>query len=355
MSTPAYDNLGAVKKRVTSQQVAKLAGVSRTTVSFVLNGVEAANISQLTKDKVLRAADELGYVPNAAAKMLVSGETRTIGLVVSHAEHFAVDAFIPQLLHSLSHHSHNHGYRVLLETVQDVSQPDAYLRLVQGQHIDGLVVVNTRSDDSQLPELVRRRFPVVVLGFPDWFTEKLETHVVGTDGVGSAQVATEHLIALGHTQIAHITFSPEQYYATQDRHLGYRQALEQHGLVYNQKLVAYGDYSAASGYLAMQQILARQRPTALFAGNDTIALGAISAIWQAGLRIPHDIAVVGYDDIPTSPYMQPPLTTVRVPASEHGRLAILMLSRLMRGETVSKQREICETPLIVRQSCGAQP
>jgi DNA-binding LacI/PurR family transcriptional regulator len=354
MTASARVSLNAVNKRVTSQQVAKLAGVSRTTVSFVLNGVQAANISQQTRDKVLEAADQLGYVPNAAAKMLVSGETRTIGLVVSHAEHIAVDAFIPQLLHSISKHSHAYGYRVLLETVEDVSQPDAYINLVQGQHIDGLVVINTRSDDSQLPALIRRRFPVVLLGFADWLEPFAESYSVGTDGVGSAQQMTEHLIALGHKKIAHITFSPEVYYATQDRHLGYRQALEKHGIGYNKKLVAYGDYSAASGFLAMQKILGRSRPSAVFAGNDTIALGAMSAIWQAGLRIPEDIAVVGYDDIPTASYMQPPLTTIHVPADDHGRLAIEMLNRLMRGQTPPNQRELCQTPLVVRQSCGTK-
>lgn len=343
------------KPRVTSYQVAKRAGVSRTTVSLVLNGVPGISISEETRRRVLQAAEELGYVPNAAARSLVSGQTLTIGLVVSHAEHLQVDAYIPQLLYSLSHTSHQHGYRVLLETVEDVSRPDAYLELVRGQRIDGLIVVNIRSDDSQLPELIRRNFPVVLIGFRLWPGLESKIYSVETDDQEASERATRHLIALGHTRIAHITFSPENYYATQSRHRGYRHALEAAGLEYDPALVQFGNYSAASGYEAMQRLLRRKPyPTALFAGNDTIALGAMAAIHEKGLRIPQDIAVVGYDDIPTALYMTPPLTTVRVPAVEQGRLAVEMLSSLMRGNPPEHTHIRLPTPLIVRESCGAR-
>ncbi len=341
-------------KRVTSQQVAKRAGVSRTTVSFVLNDVVGANISQETRQRVLRAAEELGYVPNAAAQMLVSGETRTIGLVVSHAEHLQVDAFIPQLLYSLSRTSHALGYRVLLETVEDVSRPDAYDNLVQGQRIDGLIVLNTRSDDTQLPELIRRNYPVVLLGFPAWAELGERAGVVATDGRDAGQRATAHLIGLGHKRIAHITFSPEHYHATQDRHQGYREALEGAGLSYDPALVEHGNYSAASGYETMKRLLKRTpRATALFAGNDTVAMGAMAAILEHGLRIPEDIAVVGYDDIPTAPFMIPALTSICVSAVKQGELAVRMLSSLLQGQRPSRWQVTVETPLIIRQSCGA--
>ncbi|MBF6596105.1 MAG: LacI family DNA-binding transcriptional regulator [Thermaceae bacterium] len=343
------------KRRVTSQEVAKRAGVSRTTVSFVLNDVPGSNISAETRRRVLRAAEELGYVPNAAARSLVSGQTLTIGLIISHAEHLQVDAFIPQLLYSISYTSHQHGYRVLLETVEDVSKPDAYLELVRGQRIDGLMVLNMRSDDSQLPELIRRNFPVVLLGFREWPGLKSKTFSVETDGTEAGSRATTHLIALGHTRIAHITFSPENYYATQDRRRGYRKALEAAGLNYDPALVKLGNYSAASGYEAMKELLQRKPyPTALFAGNDTIALGAMAAIHQHGLRIPEDIAVVGYDDIPTAPYMVPPLTSVQVAPLQQGRIAVEMLSGLMSGKPPAQNHIRLETPLVIRESCGAK-
>jgi DNA-binding LacI/PurR family transcriptional regulator len=274
--------------------------------------------------------------------------------VLSHSDHLQVDAFIPQLIYSLSLHSRKHGYRVLLETVEDVSRPDTYLQLVQSQRIDGLVAFNTRSDDKQLPELIRRDFPVVLLGFPSDAELGKRMYTVESNGSQAARDATRHLIALGHRRIAHITFSPEEFYATHDRRLGYRRALEESGIAYDPKIVLLGNYSAESGFAAMRALLKRKpRPTALFAGNDTIAMGAMSAIHAAGLRIPEDIAVVGYDDIPTAAYMIPPLTTVRTSAIEHGRLALEMLSKLMRGERPEQAHVRLETPLVVRESCGA--
>ena len=340
-------------KRATSQEVAARAGVSRTTVSFVLNGVVGMNISEATRVKVLAVAEELGYVPNAAARMLVSGQTQTIGLVVSQAEHLQVDAFIPQILYALSRYSQEAGYRVLLETVKDVGKPDAYSHLIKGHHIDGLIIINSRSDDAQLPELIRRNYPLVLMGFPDWTESSGRVHRVTTDGVGSAKLATQHLIGLGHRRIAHITFSPEIYFATQDRHKGYRLALEEAGLEYDQKLVVRGNYSAESGFVAMQQLLkARHKPTAVFVGNDTVAVGVMAAIHQAGLRIPEDMAVVGYDDIPTAAYLSPALTTIRLSALEHGQKSIAMLQKLIRGENVIEDNIKCGSELVIRASCG---
>ena len=341
------------RRRTTSQQVAVRAGVSRSTVSFVLNNVPNMSFTDETRRRVLEAADELGYVPNAAAKMLVSGETRTIGLVLAHAEHLQVDSFIPQLLYGLSRDAHALGYRVLLETIEDVSQPNAYDDLVRGQRIDGLIVLNTRSDDSQLPELIRRNFPVVLLGFPEWAKLGDRAGAIWTDGRAAGRIATQHLINLGHSRVAHITFSPEYYHATQDRHLGWQDALLAAGLS-DVGLLEYGNYSAESGFMAMRKLLKRRRrPTALFAGNDTIAMGAMAAIHQHGLRIPEDIAVVGYDDIPTAPFMVPPLSTMRVSALEHGQQAVQTLNELLQGERPSVLVKTLETPLVVRESCGA--
>jgi LacI family transcriptional regulator len=324
-------------------------------VSFILNDTPGMSFSDDTRKRVLAAAKQLGYVPNAAAQMLVSGESRTIGLVVSHAEHLQVDAFIPQLLYSLSKSSHALGYRVLLETVDDVSKPNAYDDLVRGARIDGLVVVNTRSDDSQLPELIRKNFPVVLLGFAQWAELGERSSAVCTDGRASGRCATEHLLALGHERIAHVTFSPENYHATEDRHRGYADALERARVRLDDTLLEYGNYSAESGHVAMRRLLKRKRkPTAVFAGNDTIALGVMAAIHEARLRIPEDIAVIGYDDIPTAPYMTPPLSTIRVSALEHGLTAVSLLSRLLREEGSVPHQVMLETPLVVRESCGAK-
>jgi DNA-binding LacI/PurR family transcriptional regulator len=340
-------------KRVTSLEVARHAGVSRTTVSFVLNNVEGSSISLETRTKVQNAAKELGYIPNEAARSLVSGQTRTVGLVISHAEQLQVDAYIPQLLYSMTAASHQHGYQVMLETIIKNNHTSNYVRLVEGHRIDGLIVLNTWSHDLQLPKLLERKFPVVMLGLPRNMSMNDQTFLVEIDGRDAATRATKHLIDLGHSRIAHITFTPEKHDIVQPRRQGYKDALEAAGLVFDANLVRFGNYSAQSGFEAMKSLLQQEpRPTALFAGNDTIAMGAMAAIKAHGLRIPEDFAVVGFDDIPTAPFMSPALTTIHAPAITQGRTAIEMLLQRMQGNIPSKQRVILESPLVVRDSCG---
>ncbi len=342
-------------KRVTSLEVARQAGVSRTTVSFVLNNVEGSNISLETREKVQKIANDLGYIPNEAARSLVSGQTRTVGLLISHAEPLQVDAYIPQLLYSLTSASHQNGYQVMLETVYQGKKNSDYLRLVEGHRIDGLIVLNTWSHDTQLPKLVERNFPVVMLGLPRNMTMSDSVHMVSIDGKNTSTRATKHLIDLGHKRIAHITFTPEKHDLIQPRRQGYKDALEAAGIAYDPNLVIFGNYSAQSGYESMKRLLEiKPRPTALFASNDTIALGAMAAARDAGLRIPEDFAVVGFDDIPTAPFLSPALTTIHAPAIQQGQIAIEMLLQLMQGGKPVQNCVFLDAPLIVRDSCGAK-
>ncbi len=339
-------------KRVTSSDVARRAGVSRTTVSFVLNNVPGMNISEATRERVLQATRDLGYVPDATARMLASGQTRTIGLVISHAHHIRVDAYIPQVLYGLNEVCRQHGFRLLLDTVEDVTQPDAYVELVRSKQIDGLVVLNPRSDDPQLPQLMHERYPVVLAGHHP----HPEAHFVHVDPVTSSSIATSHLIGLGHERIAFINYAPTSYIGAAGRLQGYQQALEAAGIAADDRLVRFGNYSPASGYEAMQSLLTvAPRPTALFAGNDTIAFGAMAVIHEAGLRIPEDIGVVGYDDLPKARYAVPPLTTVRSPAIEQAQCCAEMVIALISGTPLREQQVMLEAELVVRHSCGALP
>lgn len=340
-------------KRPTSFQVAELAGVSRSTVSLVLNGVTKISISAATQARVLEAARSLGYVPAAAGRTLASGRTRTLGLVICHAEHLQVDAFIPGALYGLNEVSQKYGFRVIVEAVEDPAKPDAYLELAQAKQVDGLVVLNPRRGDKGLVKLSAENFPLVVIGA----SELPHAHTVSTDDNSvPAKRLTEHLIKLGHTRIAHISYGGLEYQGTDERYRGYRQALTEAGLPYDPALLRTGNYSASSGFVAMTSLLdARANFTALFASNDTVALGAMAALRGRGLRIPEDVAVVGYDDIPVAAYAAPPLTTVRSPALKHGRLAGEMLISLIRGEPVKKTKVQLELDLIVRASCGANP
>ena len=338
-------------KRPTSFEVAKLAGVSRSTVSFVLNGVAKANISAATQARVLDAAHSLGYVPAAAGRTLASGRTRTLGLFICHAGHLQVDAFIPGALYGLNEVSQKNGFKVIVEAVPDPARPDAYLELVRAKQVDGLVVLNPRRGDEELSRLTKENVPLVIMGA----SELPQAYTVSTaDNAAPAEQLTEHLIKLGHTRVAHISYGGLEYQGADERFRGYRRALEKAGLPYDPALLREGDYSAESGFTAMTSLLeANTEFTAVFASNDTVALGAMAALRQRGLRIPENVAVVGYDDIPLAAYAAPPLTTVRSPAREHGRLAGEMLIKLIRGEPVEKVEVQLGLELIVRESCGA--
>ena len=333
-------------KRPTSQQVAELAGVSRTTVSFVLNKV--AGIPPATRARVLKAARDLDYVPDAAARTLASGRTHTLGLIIHGAPQLEVDAFLPRLLSSLFLATREYGFQVIVDVVEDFTKDSAYLDLARGKQIDGLIIVNPRTEDRGLHRLIDEGYPVVVLGTVKHAGEYSVVHVP------SSKEIVEHLIALGHRHIAYITFAGNEFSTSNSRLSNYQRALQAASLAADPALVRYGNYSAESGYVAMKSLLARHSNlSAVSAGNDTIALGAMAAVRAAGLRVPEDIAVVGYDDIPVAAFSNPALTTVKTPALEQGRLAGAMLVQLVRGETPAQRQVSLATKLVVRQSCGA--
>ena len=343
----------STRRRPSSQDVARLAGVSRTTVSFVLNDAPGASISAATRRRVLEAAEELGYVPSAAARSLASGRTWTLGLVVCHAHHLTTDAIIPQALFSLNEVSRRAGFRVLVEALEDVARPGAYLQMVHSKQIDGLLVINPRSDDSQLPRLVRSGFPLVTMGNPPGD----EGYRVDIDNVSASRGAVGHLLRAGRRAIAYVSYSEPHYRSSDERHQGYREALDGAGVPFDPALVAHGSYSAASGYAAMRRLLLEGAALdAVFCGNDTVAFGVMTALREAGRRIPEDVAVVGFDDIPMAAHAVPPLTTVANPAVQSGRRAAEMIIALVHGEEVPEPVVILPSPLVVRRSCGvAQP
>lgn len=339
------------EKRATSHDVAVRAGVSRTTVSFVLNDVPGVNISQETRQRVLRVARELGYVPDAAARSLASRRTHTLGLVlVRNQSHIAADAFLPQVIHGLAASTRQAGFHLLLEPVEDIDHPDAYIHLVRAKQIDGIILSGPRFDDEQLSTLVNEGFPVVLLGqlpgTPACF--------VDVDNRSAARKAVEHLIRLGHQCIACITNAPPEYTGSAARLDGYRDALEAAGLTYDNRLVQFGDFVAESGYQAANSLLEEiLPPMALFVASDVVAFGAMAAIREHGLTIPDDVALVGFDDVPLAHYVDPPLTTVRLPAAELGRQAGQVIINLIQNGKDAPKDILLDTELIIRASCGA--
>jgi DNA-binding LacI/PurR family transcriptional regulator len=338
------------RRQARSLDVAKLAGVSRTTVSFVLNDVPGVKISEETRQRVLEAARELDYYPTAAARSLASGKTHRIGLILGEGqERLRADAFLPAFLQGVTASVHRRGYLLMVQLAEDVPSHEAYARLIREQQVDGLIMSGPSSDDPLLPQLAEEQFPLILHGRLNG--QALPS--VDVDNRAGAYQAVSHLFSLGHRRIGFISNAPLSYSGTQDRFAGFKLALAEHDLSYDPDLVGTAAFLPEAGRAAMQQLLdLPKRPTAVFAASDVVALGAMSAIYSAGLRIPHDVAVVGFDDIFLAAHAHPPLTTVRVPAYGLGWTAAEVLIALIEGdEDVSSV--ILETELVIRESCGA--
>jgi len=338
------------RKRVTMQDIADRCGVSRTTVSFVLNEVPNVHIREETRRRVLEAARQLNYHPDAVARKLVSGRVHTIAVVLrQHPHQVSEDAFLPEVLRGIGAGARRRHYHILYQPL-DLTDSTTYGDLVREKYADGIILSGPRADDQELVRAYHDGVPLVLLGrMPG-----MDIPLVDVDNVKAAEMAVAHLLALGHRRIAMITNAPPSYIASRDRLAGYRQALEAAGLAYDEELVRYGDFTAASGAKAMAELLALSPfPSAVFVASDVVACGALQVIKQHGLRVPDDIALVGFDDIPLACYLDPPLTTVRLPAYELGRAAAEQLIRLLEGENVTERQVLLETELIVRESCGA--
>lgn len=334
-------------RRVTSHDVARHAGVSRATVSMVLSRSDAGSFSDETRAKVLKAASELGYQPNSAARMLVRGDTETIGLVISDPSILRSDAFVPQLLYGVSQVNREHGYRVLLEGLEARSGHDTYASLVEARRIDGLIVLNPRTDDPGLKALIERDYPVVLAGT----VHHPQEYSVNFSAAEGMIEAAAHLVGLGHRRIGMVTFSPRGLVGTDERIVVLREALASHGIALSDADIEAGDFSAESGDAATRALLSR-RPdlTAIFAGNDTIAIGVIAAARAIGRAVPDDLSIIGFDNLPFAPYLMPALTTIHIDPVLQGGLAASLLIKRLRGEAIPDRRVSMPTRLVIRDS-----
>jgi LacI family transcriptional regulator len=340
-----------VGNRVTSHDVAKAAGVSRTTVSLVLNDVQGIKIRPETRQRVIQVADQLGYVPNAAARALVSQRAQIIGLFLTRSSHhISSDAFITQTLEGLLEVVHQYDMRLMIDIIEPEHQREIYLEMARAKRIDGILLSGPRMDDDALWVLEKENFPAILIGqLPG-----SDFCFVDVDNCASAEMAVAHLIQLAHTRIACITNANASYTAAVDRLRGYQNALESAGLSFDPALVRYGDFTVDSGYYQMRDLLnSGAHFTAAFVASDTLVLGAKAALMERGLHIPRDIALVGFDDLPFAQYMDPPLTTVHLPAVELARQACHLLICLLQGEQTCCQQIILDSQLVVRKSCGA--
>jgi DNA-binding LacI/PurR family transcriptional regulator len=338
-------------RRITTFDIAREAGVSRTTVSHILNEQPGVHLSAKTKARVLATARRLGYVPNSAAQMLVTGRSQSIGLVFPRGDLLTIDAFIPMMIRGLNEVCRARGYRLVMEVLREPGDDQAYLKLANSKRVDSLIIINPRRGDRALEIVLKTKFPVLVAGT----SEGSGKNTIAIQEGAASRRATNHLISLGHRRIAHISHASLDYVSALRRLQGYRAALKAAGLRYEHSLVRQADFSLASGYHAMKTMLNEHtHPTALFAGNDTVAIGAMLAIRESGLSVPHDMAVVGYDDVPSAAFACPPLTTIRTHAYEHGKLFAQAAIRLMKQEQIDSREDALPLELVIRDSCGAK-
>ena len=335
------------RSRVTSHDVARAAGVSRTTVSIVLNRSTSAVIGEDTRKRVEAAAAELGYRPNSAARMLKSGVTETVGLVVTESRSLSVDGYIPLLFNGVGSVLRRKGYHLLLETLSRSRGKNPYTDLVESRRIDGLLLLSPRTDDAALIELIESDYPIVLLGSIGHPREIS----VDTPSTAGLKEAVDHIVSLGHRRIGSIPFSPPGFSAADMRLAELKGFLSGHGIDIDDDAVVMGDFSAESGFKATRRLMsARPDITAIFAGNDTIALGVLGALAELGLSAPRDVSVVGFDDLPFAGYVAPPLTTVRVDAVHQGRCAAEALMLRLKGKPVPEPRQRFTSVFIPRSS-----
>lgn len=334
-------------KKLTLEEIGKIAGVSRATVSRVINNYP--HIRPEVRERVEAIIAETGYQPNMVARSLASDRSNIIGLVIpSGANAVFTDPYFPRLTQGISKAANDLQLTLALFLFHSQEEERGTIETITGTGlIDGLIVTADHKEDSFVPRLLEREMPFVLIGRPE------KVHIldfVDTDNVIGAITATEHLVRLGYQRIG--TLSTNQNTAGDDRYLGYKNTLEKHGRQVDPHLVAYGDFSVESGYIAMKELLPAQ-PDAVFITSDTMALGAIRAIREAGLRIPEDIALIGFDDLPPAIQADPSLSTIRQPIQETGRIAVQKLIDKLDNVNYEPSSVILPNRLIVRASCGA--
>jgi LacI family transcriptional regulator len=329
----------------TIRDVAQAAGVSVATVSRVYNGSDL--VREETGLRVREAATRLGYVPHGAARSLITSRTNTIGVLLPDL----YGEFFSEVIRGIDQAAQGQGYHLLLSSSHDERDRfEAALRSMRGR-VDGLIVMWPEMDVATAVRNLPAGFPVVLLHAP---VGPDDFDVITIANFEGARAMVRHLLELGHQQVAIIKGAQGNFDAA-ERLRGYREALAEAGIPAAAGLEAPGDFSEASGFLAVEGLLhGDPRPTAIFAANDAIAIGALSALRQAGLRVPEDVAVAGFDDIPIAQYLDPPLSSVHVDISALGERATLRLLDAVRDKQAHVRRaETLPTTLILRRSCGA--
>lgn len=328
------------------ETIARMSGVSRSTVSRVINN--SPRVSEDSRRKVLEVIRRTNFQPNIAARSLATGSTRILGLVIPTAvANLFTDPYFPLLIQGITAACNARDYSMMLWLADAEYERRMIRQILYSGLIDGVVLASMPTDDPLLTALLDARRPFVVQG-RDLFHDNIT--YIDVDNVESSRHATLHLARLGHRRIAHIT-GPLNTAVGQDRRQGYEQALQQSNLLITPTLVAEGDFTYEGGYQAMLRLLSHQ-PDAVFVASDTMAQGALRAITENDRIVPDDIALIGFDDMPFAAKMTPPLTTVRQPVHRMGSVAAETLIELIEHPENKPRGIRLPTELVIRASCG---
>jgi len=331
---------------VTIRDVAREAGVSVATVSRVLN--DSGPVRESTRQRVREAARRLHFSPNTTARSLSTSQTKTLGVLLPDV----YGEFFSEIMRGIDQQARRRGFHVLLSGAHnEAAEVEAAVHAMRGR-VDGLILMAAELDPEVLERSLPDRVPVVLIN-ADHDASRFNT--INVDNYGGAAAMTRHLLGLGHREIRLICGSASNRDAT-ERRRGFEDTLWRAGITPRPEWILPGDFTEASGYAATEQLLREvPRPTAIFAANDSMAVGALSAARSAGLRVPEDVAVVGFDDVPIARYVNPALTTVRVAISKLGACAAERLFEAIRAQNRhDRKHELQPTELVIRSSCGAR-
>lgn len=328
----------------TIADVAKQAGVSIATVSRVLNS--SAVVSGAAEERVRSAISHLHYVPHSAARILASRRTSTLGLLLPEIGGW----YFPSMLRGIEAAAREQGYDLLIHTAEATYPLKASRRALGMHNTDGLIVFTNSLEQEELSHLKQKDFPVILLHQTPPRT--LGIPVVTIENKSGAQKLVDHLIDVHHCRRIVFLQGPEGHEDSVWRERGYRESLKAHNIPFDESLVAIGEFDEYAAASAVGQLLVDGLDfDAIFCGDDDAAIGVITALRRAGLRIPEDIAVAGFDDVPIARFLRPPLTTVRAPTEQVGRHAVEQLVRLIRGDPTDPLT-LLPTELVIRKSCG---
>ena len=326
------------------RDVAKAAGVSVATVSKVLNGYTTVN--ERTKEKVLKYVKELRFRPNSAARSLVGRRSMTIGIFLTTG---LAHPFFTRILAGMEQALRTKGYDLIYLAQMSWSKEYSFVRHCQSRNVEGVVVFGFQHESTDFGELIESGIPAV---FIDLDIREGRAGYISSDNREAMERAVSYLAELKHRRLAYISGNKDSY-VDMNRFEGFRAGLARADIPYRQEYTTEGDFTREAGYEAMRRLLALpEPPTAVVCCSDMSAIGAIEAIREAGMSVPEDISVLGFDDIELAGYVKPALTTVRQDMIAIGRKAVELLDELITDETLAPPAEIVPTELIVRESCG---